>query len=299
MSIIVSLSGGKDSTAMLLYLVEHYEPERLIAHYQVLPEDWPETLPYVQDVCARLSMPLVAQQMVYEPVGDGTGVRRMDVVDVDTPGHIVPWGTPGAIAGITDLALRRQWPPTPGCRFGTAFFKVRLLDWWIIQQQRTMALGGDVIVALGERWAESPHRARKVELWPRPRCQRKAYRVWNWLPVIAWSRRQTFRRIRDWSIDPHPAYRAQGMADWQMYDVDAEGGPRTGCRACLYASHADLCHQALVEANRGLFERVHFVEQITGRTWWIDGRTARQYLDGTFHVPVSSQPSHYQPSLLT
>jgi hypothetical protein len=284
---------------MLLYLVEHYGPGRLIAHYQILPEDWPETLPYVQDVCTRLGVPLVAQQMVYEPVGNGTGVRRMDVIDVAAPGDIVPWGTPGAIAGITDLALRRQWPPTPGCRFGTAYFKVRLLDWWIIQQQRAMALGSDVIVALGERWAESPRRAKKVELWPRPRCQRKTYRVWNWLPMIAWSRRQTFRRMRDWDIEPHPAYRAQGMADWQMYDVDAEGGPRTGCRACLYASHVDLCHQALVEANRGLFERVHLVEQATGRTWWIDRRTARQYLDGAFRVPVSSQPSHYQPSLLT
>ena len=57
MNILISLSGGKDSTAMLLYLVEHYGPERLIAHYQVLPEDWLETLPYVQDVCARLGVP--------------------------------------------------------------------------------------------------------------------------------------------------------------------------------------------------------------------------------------------------
>jgi len=30
----------------------------------------------------------------------------MDVIDVGAPGDIVPWGTPGAIAGITDLALR-------------------------------------------------------------------------------------------------------------------------------------------------------------------------------------------------
>jgi hypothetical protein len=105
--------------------------------------------------------------------------------------------------------------------------------------------------------------------------------------------------MRDWGIEPHPAYKAQGMADWQMYDVDAEGGPRTSCRACIYASHADLCHQALVEANRSLFERIHLVEQVTSRTWWIDGRTANRYLYGTLSVPVPLQPTHYQPSLLT
>ena len=57
-TIIVSLSGGKDSTAMLLYLVAHYGPERLIVHHQVLPEDWPETVPYVRELCARLGVPL-------------------------------------------------------------------------------------------------------------------------------------------------------------------------------------------------------------------------------------------------
>lgn len=290
-TIIVSLSGGKDSTAMLLHLVEHYGPERLIAHYQVIPADWDETLPYVQSVCARLGVTLVAQQILYQPVGEGTGVRTLDVIDIKDKRDIVPWGLPNTIADITDLAMRRGWPPSPAMRWCTSYAKVRVLDRWITGQQNAgLKLGPDVIVALGERWAESPRRAKKVELWPRPKCQRKAYRVWNWLPVIAWSRRQTFRQMRDWGIEPHPAYRAQGMADWQMVDVDAEGGPRTGCRACLYASHLDLCHQALIEANRGLFERVHFVEQVTGRTWWIDGRTAKQYLDGVhLNIPTHTQ----------
>ena len=49
-------------------------------------------------------------------------------------------------------------------------------------------------------------------------------------------------------------------------DVDAEGGPRTGCRCCIYNSHADLCHQAQIDANRPLFERIDLVERRTGRT---------------------------------
>ena len=217
MTIVVSLSGGKDSVAMLLYLVEHYGSENLIAHYQVLPEDWSETLPYVRGICSRLNVKLVSQQMLYRQVGDGTSVERLAVCNIQDENDIVSWGVPGIIAGVTDLAFRRKWPPSPSVRFCTAYFKIRLLNWWIIQQQRSsMALSTDVIVAMGERWAESPRRAKKVELWPRRGCQRKAYCVWNWLPVVGWSRRETFRKMREWGTGPHPAYKAQGMTDWQI-----------------------------------------------------------------------------------
>ena len=61
---IVSVSGGKDSIAMLLDQVERGGPNGLLAHYQVMPEDWPETLGYTQAVCRQLGVPLLAQQIV-------------------------------------------------------------------------------------------------------------------------------------------------------------------------------------------------------------------------------------------
>ena len=276
--IIASLSGGKDSVAMLLYLVEHYGPGHVIAHLQVLPEDWPETVPYTQDLCGRLDVQLVAQQIIYEHVGDGTGVRTWAIIDITDPLHIVPWGQDGVIAGITDLAMRRHWPSSPATRYCTTYFKVRVLNRWIIDQQRTMALGKDVVVALGERWAESPRRAKKVEWWPRAKCQRRAYNVWNWLPVISWSRRRVFRILRDHSIEPHPAYHHQGMADWQMYDQDTEGGPRTSCRFCIYATKSDICHQMQIETNKPLTKRIERIERITGRTWWMGGRSVASHI---------------------
>ena len=288
--IVVSLSGGKDSTAMLLHLVEHYGPERLIAHYQVIPADWDETLPYVQSVCARLGVTLVAQQILYQPVGEGTGVRTLDVIDIKDKRDIVPWGLPNTIADITDLAMRRGWPPSPAMRWCTSYAKVRVLDRWIAGQQNAgLKLGPDVIVALGERWAESPRRAKKVELWPRPRCQRKAYRVWNWLPVIAWSRRDVFRYLREHGIEPHPAYRYQGMSDRQMVDLDREGGPRVGCRFCIFACSHEICHQAEMAANRPLLHRIADVERATGRTWWMN-RSIAEYIDGAdLDTPTHTQ----------
>ena len=266
---IVSLSGGKDSTAMLLSLIEQYGVSNLVAHHQVMPEDWPETLGYNQHLCARLGVPLVTQQIVYEPVGDGTAVKRLAIVDIHHENDVVPLGTPGVIAGLADLALRRRWPPSPATRYCTAYFKIELLDAWI--RQHRAEWGNDIRVFLGERAGESPRRAKKQE--QALRLHWKDADAYNWLPIHAWSRRQTFRKMRDWGIAPHPAYQAQGMQNWQMYDEDTEGGPRTGCRFCIYATANDLCHQAQRAENLALLHRLADVEQVTGRTWWHQSST--------------------------
>ena len=165
---------------------------------------------------------------------------------------------------LSDLAFRRQWPPSAGVRFCTSYFKVSLLNAWV--RENRLELGADVHVALGERAAESPRRAKKSLL--SERFTSYGLTVSNWLPVHQWSRRDIFRKMRDWGIEPHPAYKAQGMADWQMYDEDAESGPRTSCKFCIYAGYEQCCHQAQAEANQGLLHRMVAFEQATGRTWW-------------------------------
>lgn len=284
MTIIVSLSGGKDSAALLLHLVERYGASHLLAHYQVLPEDWPGTLAYNQQLCARLGVPLVAQQMLYEPVGDGTAVRRLAIRDIHQESDIVPCGTPGVIAGVTDLAFRRSWPPSAASRFCTRYFKIELLDTWLRQQRTAWIAAAEATrgydedgllvapaelarVALGERAGESPRRARKAVDTDRLAWASGEF-IANWLPIHSWSRRQVFRCLREHSVEPHPAYQAQGMAPWQMYDQDAEGGPRTSCRFCIFATASELCHQAQLEANLALLQRLRTFEQTTGQTWW-------------------------------
>lgn len=282
MTIIVSLSGGKDSAALLLHLVQRYGAQRILAHYQVLPEDWPGTLGYNQHLCASLDVPLVAQQMLYEPVGDGTAVRRLAIRDIHQESDIVPCGTPGVIAGVTDLAFRRSWPPSAASRFCTRYFKIGLLDHWLrqhraelYQRARRAAWNGEdydpveelASVALGERAGESPRRARKADDTDRLAWASGEF-IANWLPIHSWSRRQVFRCLREHGVEPHPAYREQGLTDRQMYDVDTEGGPRTSCRFCIFATQRDVCHQAQLAANLALLQRLRTFEQTTGRTWW-------------------------------
>ena len=44
--VIVSVSGGKDSIAMLLQVLETVPCELVIAHHQIVLEDWPGTVEY-------------------------------------------------------------------------------------------------------------------------------------------------------------------------------------------------------------------------------------------------------------
>jgi len=63
-----------------------------------------------------------------------------------------------------------------------------------------------------------------------------------------------------------------------MYDLDEEGGPRTSCRFCIYATSVDICHQAQREANYALLHRLVEVEEQTGKTWWAN-RSASKLLE--------------------
>jgi tRNA(Ile)-lysidine synthase TilS/MesJ len=64
-TVVVSLSGGKDSVAALLIALETFDPDRVMAHHQIILEDWPGTQEYCQAVCDRLRVPLYMTQAVY------------------------------------------------------------------------------------------------------------------------------------------------------------------------------------------------------------------------------------------
>src|SRR5713101_5597492 len=63
--VVVSTSFGKDSIAALLEALETYGPALVVAHYQVVEEEWPDTLEYGQRVCDYLGVPLYTAQGKY------------------------------------------------------------------------------------------------------------------------------------------------------------------------------------------------------------------------------------------
>lgn len=321
LTVLVSVSGGKDSTATLGWIVDQVGAAHVHAHLQVLATAWPDELPYVQEVCRQLGVPLVAQQIVYEPKpGSECGIRRREIRDIYTPADIVPWDQEGTIACLTDFFARRGWPPSQAQRWCTGKWKTALLDayarpaapregtviadvsdlalrrgWPPSQAQRFCTssfkrdlltaygsarqedFGRWVIVALGERGAESARRARKPVLSFRGQ-PRRSYAFLNWLPIHGWSRRDAFRAVHEHGLRIHPAYAAQGMTMHECLDVNAESGARLSCLACIFATEPQVCAQMEDLAHLPVLARLAEVEQRTGRTWWPRGRRSASEL---------------------
>jgi 3'-phosphoadenosine 5'-phosphosulfate sulfotransferase (PAPS reductase)/FAD synthetase len=306
-TVVVSFSGGKDSVATLLRTLEIWPREQIVCHHQALPEDWPETVPYCQDLCAQLNVPLVIEQAYYEVITRPDGRKRRKM-------HVGPPGLEVGLDGMLALAEDRQMPPTARHCFCLSYYKRELFNRWVrtsrlpvgnerlltgvlgyaesrgapptarirwcaskdkidlletsVRRNRTV-LGPRPLALLGTRWAES--RGRSKLPWMRKRervCLKDGrFEMWDLYPILNWRRVQVFRYLRDHEIEPHPAYRYLGMTDHEMYDVDEEGGPRVSCRNCIFASPGDLRVAAAMPANRDLFARTVAFELSTGMSW--------------------------------
>ena len=139
-SIVVSLSGGKDSVACMLWALEHAHSKPLVCHHQAMPEDWIQTIPYCQALCAKLGVPLVVEQAVYirqpRQLKDGRTVMQRRIQVLDLAGRHAPWARDemddsAAICGMVDFANDQGWPPTQARRSCTAYFKDELFNSWV------------------------------------------------------------------------------------------------------------------------------------------------------------------------
>lgn len=135
-AIVVSLSGGKDSVACLIWARQDYPDMPILCHHQAMPEDWAETIPYCRQVCRQLDVPLVVEQAIYrrelETFQDGRREWRRRLYLLDLHGRDLPYTRSdideGAICGMIDFAHDQGWPPTNGTRWCTAYFKTELYN---------------------------------------------------------------------------------------------------------------------------------------------------------------------------
>src|SRR5579885_223005 len=210
--VIVSTSFGKDSIAALLEALETYGSDLVAAHYQVVEEEWPGTLEYGQAVCDYLGVPLYTAQGRYYGYHcldcgrtylsahpekamcrppQGCGSRRKEFVRM--------------VNGVHDIiAWRGKWV-SKQVRACTRYFKVEVFNSWA--RSNKALLGACPLLVLGERWLESGDRACLPEL--RYRAGLEAGWMLEWHPILAFRRIDSFRKLREYSIEPHYCYRVQ------------------------------------------------------------------------------------------
>lgn len=225
--ILVSFSGGKDSLALVLDLLERGVPRDRIQlwHQDVDGEhgsdqplvDWPCTRSYVQAVGQALGVRTFFQWrlggFLGEMLKENASTRPVRFERQD--GSI---GQAGGLKG--KVSTRRKFPQASGdlrVRWCSAVLKI---DSFALSLNNEPAFrSGKLLVLTGERREESAHRASYPEREPH-RCDGKRRRVDAWRSVIDWSEEQVWAAMERWRIQPHPAY--------------ILGFPRVSCLTCIF-----------------------------------------------------------------
>jgi 3'-phosphoadenosine 5'-phosphosulfate sulfotransferase (PAPS reductase)/FAD synthetase len=202
--ITINSSAGKDSQAMLDYVVEQCDragvprSRLVVAHADLGRVEWPGTRELAEEQARHYGLVFHA---VKRPQGD-----------------------------LLDHIAKRGMFPSPAARFCTSDHKRaqvhKLFTHLAAESLRDGHPPVRILNCLGLRAEESPARARKKPFARDERASNGRRVVDAWLPIHSWSTAQVWERIRASGVRHHPAY-----------DL---GMPRLSCCFCIFSPRAAL-----------------------------------------------------------
>lgn len=202
--VLINSSAGKDSQAMLTYLVELADTQGvsrsklIVVHADLGRVEWEGTRDLAEKQAAAYGL-------------------RFEVVRRER-------------GDLLDQIEKRGMFPDSGNRYCTSDQKtaqVAKLMTRLATHHR--ACGGGrirILNCLGIRAQESPARAKKAPFEPDKKATNGLREVTRWLPIFDWTADQVWVKIRESSLPYHPAYDA--------------GMPRLSCVFCVLAGHKEL-----------------------------------------------------------
>ncbi len=225
---LVMLSGGKDSLASLLHLLDLGIPkDRIEVWHQRIDGDsaafmdWPCSESYVALVAEHLGLPLLMQ---YRAGGFRGELYRERAV----PGavHFERDGKSYVLPSLHAAENTRRRFPAPTAdlrtRWCSSTLKIDVAARVIANDSTLTGMRSQPLrlaVVSGERHEESRARSHYPE-WEVHRTNSRARRVWQWRPVVEWPERDVWEIIRRHGIRPHPAY----LLGWS----------RCSCAGCVF-----------------------------------------------------------------
>lgn len=233
--IIVAFSGGKDSLALILLLLElGVAPGRIEAHHHLVDGregsrlmGWEVDEAYCAAVCRALGVRLTFSWreggMEREMLRDGTPTAPVWV----PVGHTTGEQAYVRVGGSGPAGVRRKFPQVAASltvRWCSAALKVDVMDRYVCNDPGF--IGKRTLVLTGERAEESAARRKYKVFEPHRADTRASMRVPRhvdvWRAVHGWSERQVWALIAKWKIVAHPAYYL--------------GFGRCSCRTCIFGS---------------------------------------------------------------
>lgn len=269
--IIVCTSGGKDSTACVLYLLDLCIPrERIILWHQDIDGgvpfmDWPVTRPYVKAFAKALGLQLEFQWREQGFWGELMRENRLtNDVQYERDSKVITLPTRGG-----KRSTRRKFPAKAvdlRTRWCTAYLKIDVMR--RVLNNHPDFQQGKYLVITGERREESANRAKYLNVEEHP-CNKRGREVTWWRTVIEWPESAIWDIIERHRILPHPAY-------WLGFN-------RTSCFGCIFSTADQWA--TMREISPGRFNQLVEQEKNLGHT--IDNKlTLTQLADlGTSRLP--------------
>lgn len=223
--IAVSYSGGKDSLACLLHLLDLGVPvSKIELHHNDIDGrgealmDWPCTPAYVKATGAALNIPVIFSWR------EGGFVREM--LRDNSPTAPVSYERDGKLVTLTSKRIsngtRLKFPQVSAdlsVRWCSAYLKIDVMA--RVLNNDPSYKGKKILVITGERGEESSARAKYAET-EEHRSHSKKRLVHAWRPILRWTEQQVWDIIEKHRVTPHPAY--------------ALGWGRTSCLACIFGN---------------------------------------------------------------
>lgn len=199
--VVVSVSGGKDSSALMLWALRHFPLDKIICVHAKIDIDWKETVPVTQAQCDYLNMPLVIVQANH--------------ADGSVKGFLSKLVAPRK---KRDGTIIENSFPSMSCRWCTSELKVAPIDKFI------NTLKGNILVLIGERAEESTERANMETI--RAGVCSKTRNVVKYSPIHSMLETEVWDLINENNLPIHPVY------SW--------GVSRASCAICIFSSDKEI-----------------------------------------------------------
>jgi 3'-phosphoadenosine 5'-phosphosulfate sulfotransferase (PAPS reductase)/FAD synthetase len=289
LTLVVSVSGGVDSIASLLYCIEKFPSARILLHHQAIPIDWLSTIPYIRQVAYRLNVEVYVNQAIYvkhlRQFKNGRlpeeqlkmklvtiGADRDVSYDQEEAAVLLRESSRNIVTGVLGLAQHRNAPPTARIHFCTSYFKRACFDKWV--RKNRGFIGANGVHVMGYRRLESPGRAKQPVGRVRDSLTlASGWQMYDFHPILNWTKEEAFGILKRHGIEPHIAYAAQGL---DLSQAIPEGGPRMSCIGCIFSSSSHMATAVQYakdvpcsETNhaREVIRRILNFQRASGMTW--------------------------------
>lgn len=213
----ISISGGKDSQALLKSVMDWYRAEGLTnkifaIHADLGRAEWQQTPAFVEKICFDLGVELVVVRSHKGDLQDQIEARRVQLEGKDKP-HF-----PSAMA-----------------RYCTSNLKTAPINEYLKQFEKVISIEGIC-------WHESKARSLKPRVSPRDNMKRKAL---TWNAIIDFTMQDvwaTYNQTQETYKEAQKHYRLTNEVPewWNFHPAYAMGNQRLSCSICILGSKNDV-----------------------------------------------------------